>query len=67
MFLVFNAGFGLFLFFSYKYLFYTLIQAKYGMDSIGGLNIIMIAGPFVILAFYMFFLVRKMHCFSTFT
>jgi hypothetical protein len=67
MFLVFNAGFGLFLFFLYKFMFFSLIQLKYGLDSFSALDMIVLGSAALMLLFYTFCLVRKLDWFASFT
>ena len=65
--MVFNAGFGFFIFFLYKYLFFTCVELKYGMSEIGGSNIIILGGFVVLLIAYLIFLMKKMDCFESLT
>jgi hypothetical protein len=67
MFLVFNAGFGFFLFYLYKCLFFTCVQVKYGMGQIGGINVVILGGFIILLIVYIFLLVKKLELFETFT
>ena len=60
MFLIFNAGFGFFLFYLYKCFFFTFVQVKYGMGQIGGINVVILGGFFILLIVYIFLLVKKL-------
>lgn len=65
MFLVFNLGFGLFLFFFYKCLFFTCIQVKYGMSSLALLDMVLMSIFGVILLFYLILLFAKIEYFDS--
>ena len=67
MFLVFNAGFGLFLFFQYKLLFFSLVQIKYGLDSLSFMDIVVMGMTTLMLLFYCCCLVRRLDWFMSFT
>jgi hypothetical protein len=66
MFLVFNAGFGLFLFFLYKLMFFSLIQFKYGLDSFSALDMMVLGCAVLMMLFYAFCLVKRLEWFGSF-
>lgn len=66
-FLVFNAGFGLFIFFLYKFLFFSLVQMNLKASSLTALDIIVTAIPIIMLLFYSICLFRKLDWFKSFT
>jgi uncharacterized membrane protein len=66
-FLVFNAGFGLFIFFLYKFLFFSLVQMNLKASSLTALDIIVTAIPIIMLLFYSICLIRKLDWFKSFT
>lgn len=65
MFLVFNLGFGLFLLFFYKCLFFVCIQVKYGMSSLASLDMVLMSILGVILLFYLVLLFAKIEYFDS--
>jgi hypothetical protein len=67
MFLVFNVGFGLFLFFLYKSMFFFLVQIKYGIESLSVIDVIVMGSTIFMFVFYSFCLLRKLDWFTTFT
>jgi hypothetical protein len=67
MFLIFNAGFGLFLFFLYKFMFFSMIQLKYGLNSFSVPDIIVLGFTVIMLLFYTCCLVKKLDWFDSFT
>jgi hypothetical protein len=64
--LVFNVGFGLFLFFLYKFLFFSLVQIKYGTDSLSVTDMVVVGIAVLMLLFYSVCLVAKLDWFATF-
>ncbi len=66
-FLVFNAGFGLFIFFLYKFLFFSLAQMNLKASSLTALDIIVTVIPVIMLFFYSICLIRKLDLFKSFT
>lgn len=67
MFLVFNVCFGLFLFFLYKFMFFFLVQIKYGLNSLSVIDMIVMGSTVLMLVFYTFSLLKKLEWFTTFT